>query len=133
MGMVRRLFAISALALAAGCGGGSPSTPTAPVTPATTTPATPATPAPGAVTIVSGARTLGNLAYSPNPITVAAGATVTWTNADSTTHGAVNDGGAFAGGSIAPGGTLTATFSTPGTYAYHCPIHSGMTGSIVVQ
>jgi plastocyanin len=22
---------------------------------------------------------------------------------------------------------------TPATYAYHCPIHSGMTGSIVVQ
>jgi plastocyanin len=85
------------------------------------------------VTIVPGARTLGSQAFSPNPLTVPAGATVTWTNADTSTHGAVNDSGAFAGGTAAPGGTISATFPTPGTYAYHCPIHSGMTGSIIVQ
>ena len=124
---------MSALALAASCGGGSPSTPTAPVTPGTSAPTTPATPTAGAVSIVAGARTLGSLAYSPSTLTVSAGATVTWTNGDTTTHGAVNDAGAFSSGSVTPGGTFSATLRTPGTYAYHCPIHSGMTGTVVVQ
>ena len=82
-----------------GCGGGSSAptntTPTAPTTQTPTTP--PDTPAAG-VTIVSGARTLGSQAYSPNPLTVNAGTTVTWTNGDTSTHGAVNDGGAFNSG-----------------------------------
>ncbi|HEX7918114.1 MAG TPA: plastocyanin/azurin family copper-binding protein, partial [Gemmatimonadales bacterium] len=29
-------------------------------------------------------------------------------------------------------GTFTHVFTTPGTYHYHCTIHSGMTGTVVV-
>ncbi len=31
-----------------------------------------------------------------------------------------------------PGDRVSRTFSAPGTYAYHCKIHSGMTGVVVV-
>ena len=34
-------------------------------------------------------------AYTPNPITVAVGGTVTWTNNDSTTHTSTANGGAW--------------------------------------
>ena len=85
--MLRRLMAISAFVVAAGCGGGTTTAPAPPVTPTTPTPApvpeptpepspapTPApTPADAAVTILAGARNLGNRAYSPSPITVVTG------------------------------------------------------------
>jgi plastocyanin len=86
-----------------------------------------------AVTIVPGARTLGSQAYSPNPLTVAVGTTVTWTNGDTSTHGAVNDGGAFSSGNVGAGGKFSVALQAPGTFAYHCPIHSSMTGTIVVR
>jgi plastocyanin len=35
--------------------------------------------------------------------------------------------------SLAPGATGSFTFTTPGTYAYHCTIHSFMKGTIVVK
>lgn len=124
----RSLLAISALVLAAACGSGY--APTSPVTPPTPAPPTAA---PGAVTIVPNARTLGSLAYSPSPITVSAGTTVTWTNGDTATHGAVSDSGVFSSGSVAAGAKFSVTLQTPGTYPYHCPIHSSMTGSVVVQ
>lgn len=118
--------------LACGGGGSSPST----ATPAAPTAPVPTTPAEGpvaAVTIVPGARTLGSQAYSPSPQTVTAGTTVTWTNGDSSTHGAVNDGGAFSSGNIGAGGKYSVTLQVPGTYAYHCPIHSSMIGTLVVR
>ena len=139
--MLRRLIALSAFVVVASCGGGTTTAPAPPVTPTPPAPAPAPAPSPTptpapvtvAVTILTGARNLGNLAYSPNPITVAVGTTVTWTNADTATHGAVNDAGAFAGGRVGPGESISATFQTAGTVPYHCPIHSGMTGSIVVQ
>ena len=39
-------------------------------------------------------------AYTPNPITVAVGGTVTWTNNDSTTHTSTANGGAWNSGSF---------------------------------
>ena len=74
--------------------------------------------------------------YAPNPITVRAGDTVTWTNNGPSTHTVTSDAGsamAFDSGNIAAGGTFTQTFSTPGTFTYHCSIHPGMTGSVIVQ
>jgi plastocyanin len=116
------------------CGGGSPApsnaTPAAPTVQTPTTP--PDTPAAG-VTIVPGARTLGSQAYSPSPLTVNAGTTVTWTNGDTSTHGAVNDAGVFISGNVGAGGKYSITLQVAGTYAYHCPIHSSMTGTIVVR
>lgn len=116
------------------CGGGSSNTSTAaPTTPTTPAPATPVDGPSAAVTIVPGARTLGSQAYAPNPLTVTAGTTLTWTNGDTATHGAINDAGAFSSGNLGAGGKYSVTLQVPGTYAYHCPIHTSMTGTIVVR
>jgi plastocyanin len=65
--------------------------------------------------------------------TVAAGATVGVTNADSTTHTVTSDDDLFdvsvSGGES---GELTAP-DEAGSYEYHCAIHSSMTGTLVVE
>jgi plastocyanin len=85
------------------------------------------------VSIVRGALTLTTTAYAPNPIGVPVGGAVTWTNNDTTTHTSTADGGTWNSGSIAPGGTFTMTFSTVGSFRYHCTIHPGMIGTVNVQ
>jgi plastocyanin len=85
------------------------------------------------VTIVNGARVLTTTAFSPNPLNISKGTTVTWTNSDSTTHTATS-AGTFDTGNIAAGTKSNAiTFSTAGTVQYHCSIHPTMVGTINVQ
>jgi plastocyanin len=100
-----------------------------------TNPSTPSptTPAAVSVSIVSGARLLTTTAYNPNPITVARGGKVTWTNNDTITHTATSDGGAFDSGNMAPGASFSMTFPTAGTSTYHCTLHPGMIGTVNVQ
>ena len=76
-----------------------------------------------------------NFAFSPATLTVPSGTTVTWTNNDSPTHTITSDAGDpvdFSSGSLAPGASYQFTFTTPGTYAYHCSIHPSMKGTVVV-
>ena len=71
--------------------------------------------------------------FSPSPIRITAGSTVTWTNTTGTTHTATSDTGAWSTGNIAGGGTSRAVaFPTAGSYTYHCAIHASMTGSVIV-
>ncbi len=72
--------------------------------------------------------------FSPNPIRITVGSTVTWTNATAPTHTSTSDTGAWNTGNIAPGGTSSAvSFPTVGTFPYHCAIHPSMTGSVIVS
>jgi len=86
-----------------------------------------------AASIVRGALTMTATAYAPNPVTVAVGGAVTWTNNDTTTHTSTGDGGTWDSGNIAPGATFTRTFSSAGSFRYHCTIHPGMVGTVNVQ
>lgn len=71
--------------------------------------------------------------YSPNPIRVATGTTITWSNGTSLAHTATSDTGAWDTGAIASGATSSAiVFNTAGTFAYHCRFHADMHGSIIV-
>jgi plastocyanin len=115
------------ISLSLGCDSSSSSTPTTP-TP-TPTPTTGGT----AVSIVMGASILQSTAFSPNPVVVAVGGTVTWTNNDTVAHTSTADGGTWNSGTIGVGGTFSRTFSTTGTFAYHCAIHPGMIGTVTVQ
>jgi plastocyanin len=88
------------------------------------------------LTVTAGEQTINisNYAFNPATITISAGTTVTWTNSDSATHKVVSDSNpaAFSSGDITQGGTYLFTFSTPGTYDYHCQIHPSMKGTITV-
>lgn len=79
------------------------------------------------------AVSIAGFAFSPQSITVTVGDSVTWTNSDSVSHTATADDDSFDTGSIANGGSKSVTFSTAGTFAYHCSIHSSMTGTVVVE
>ncbi len=48
-------------------------------------------------------------------------------------HTIVADDGSFSSGSLAKGATYSQTFSTKGTYKYHCGIHPTMTATIIVE
>ena len=87
------------------------------------------------MTIASGASTAGTAAFGLNPLTIATGTTVIWRNADVTAHTATSDSaGVFNTGTINPNGSSgSVTFNTAGTVRYHCAIHPGMVGTIVVQ
>jgi plastocyanin len=74
-----------------------------------------------------------NMAFAPGVITVSAGTTVTWTNNDNMAHTVTADDNSFDSGSIGMGSTFSKIFSTPGTYPYHCIIHSTMNGTVVVK
>jgi len=75
---------------------------------------------------------ISNYAFSPASLSVSAGTTVTWTNTVSTPHTVTGDTGAFDSGQLANGGTFTHTFSTAGTYPYHCANHPSMKATITV-
>jgi plastocyanin len=79
------------------------------------------------------AVSIANFAFQPASLQVAVGATVTWTNADSTAHTVTSDTGAFDSGPLAPGASFSQTFTTAGTFTYHCQIHPFMTATIVVS
>jgi plastocyanin len=77
--------------------------------------------------------TIANLAFSPSDITVKKGATVTWTNNDSTAH-TVTSSAEHGPNSqnINPGNSYTFTFADEGTFNYHCSLHPQMTGTVTV-
>jgi plastocyanin len=68
--------------------------------------------------------------FSPQTITVAAGASVTWINEDDDAHTATGRG--FDTGTLQPGQSATIVFSTPGIYDYVCQFHGEMTGQVIV-
>ncbi len=98
------------------------------------------------VSIVPGSSTLTDTAYSPNPVEVAVGQTVVWTNDDSAFHtvtsgsaGAPDVGKAFDSGLAGPtalttkGKTFEHTFDTAGEYPYFCTLHPAMVGTVSVK
>jgi plastocyanin len=125
---MRLVCLATALALSIACSGSSssPSTPSPSSPPATGGPSS-------SVAIPSGAESLGNRAYAPDDLTVSTGTTVTWTNNDSIAHTSTSDGSGWNSGVVAPGGQFSQTFQTPGTFSYHCTIHPGMVGRVVVH
>lgn len=84
------------------------------------------------VSIVAGAFALTTTAYSPNPQTISRGSTVTFINNDTTPHTATGSG-TFDTGTISPGGRASVTLQNAGSITYHCTIHPGMVGTLIVQ
>lgn len=74
-----------------------------------------------------------NRNYDPQQVTIKVGDTVTWVNQDAPKHDVVADNGEFKSDLFDKGGTFSFTFTKAGTYPYHCSIHPGMVGTVVVQ
>jgi len=70
--------------------------------------------------------------YGPATARVKAGGTVVWTNADGAAHTATSDSRSFDTGGLERGASKRLSFSTPGTFAYHCDFHPFMHGTVVV-
>ena len=113
--------------LGAACGGGDSATTT--------------TAAPGSGTSSSSGGAGGdevqvimtNISYDPETVTIKVGDTVTWVNEDAPQHDVVADNGEFKSDLFDKGGTFSFTFTEAGTYPYHCSVHSGMKGTVIVQ
>ncbi len=100
-------------------------------------------PAPDTVTFATTATTapttanvsVGNNFFNPTSVSVAAGGTVTWNwNSSGVVHNVTFlTAGAPANIGNRNSGSDSRVFSSAGTFNYECTIHSGMTGSVMVQ
>jgi plastocyanin len=122
--------------IAAGCGGsnnsgtsGSETTSPPAAAPETTAPAATS----GGGSSSDSAAKIEGFAFHPGTIKVKAGQKVTWTNHDSATHTVTADDASFDSGSLAGGKAFSFTFSSPGTFKYHCSIHTSMVGTVDVS
>lgn len=78
---------------------------------------------------------IADFEYDPDPVTIEAGGSVTWTNEDTASHTASSDDGAPAEcdtGTLDKGDSKKLTLDAPGTYAYHCDFHATMTATVEV-
>ncbi|HTK22427.1 MAG TPA: cupredoxin family copper-binding protein [Mucilaginibacter sp.] len=86
----------------------------------------------GDTPVAAASVSIENFAFSPAKVHVKVGGTVTWTNKDTSPHTATDLAGSFDSGSLNTDQTFKQTFSTAGTYTYHCTIHSMMANATVV-
>ena len=79
---------------------------------------------------------LSSMRYVPAIDTVHVGVPVKWKNNDGYNHTVnTDDGTTISSGNITSGTVYTFTFTTPGTYPYHCIYHQsmGMVGTLIVK
>jgi plastocyanin len=123
---IAAVLALAGAACSSSTGGGALQTPPGGTT--TPPPATSSTPAAS-----SSVEMNDQLKFVPDTLTVAAGTTVTWTNTGTAPHTVTSDTNAWTdSGQITGGKDFKHTFTTAGTYKYHCTIHPTMKATVVV-
>ncbi len=82
----------------------------------------------------------GDNSYSPNPVKIQKGQTVTWYNGDAISHtvtsgldGDTDSGTIFDSNAIIPNQHYSITFDNTGDYQYYCIYHPSMVGEIIVE
>src|SRR5215212_2702421 len=93
---------------------------------------TTATSIPSNSTLVKIVANAGSNSFSPNPVEVKVGETVTWINDDSGRHTVTSKDGTFDSGVMGKGQSFSFTFDKSGQYPYFCSPHPGMVGTVVV-
>lgn len=83
-------------------------------------------------TVVRIVANAGSNSFSPNPVEVKVGETVTWINDDSGRHTVTSNNGVFDSGMMGKGQSFSYTFDKAGEYTYHCEPHPNMVGTVVV-
>ncbi len=76
---------------------------------------------------------IDQFAFTPQRVTVKAGATVVWSNDDDVPHTVASSTKAFKSKALDTSDKFSFTFTTPGVYEYFCSLHPHMTGTIVVE
>lgn len=71
--------------------------------------------------------------YTPATITVNVGDTVNWINNDNVVHTVTSVDGNFTSGDLTAGQMFSHTFTTAGTYTYHCKYYTWMQGTVIVK
>jgi plastocyanin len=77
--------------------------------------------------------TINNYAFSPVPLTVKVGTTVTWINKDDDPHSVDSSQGKFKSAALDTDSKFEFHFTEAGEYPYICRFHPKMTGKIIVQ
>jgi plastocyanin len=91
-----------------------------------------ATSIPSNSTVVKIVANAGSNSFSPNPVEVKVGETVTWINDDSGRHTLTSKDGIFNSGIMGKGQSFSFTFNKAGEYPYFCSPHPNMVGTVVV-
>lgn len=76
---------------------------------------------------------IDNFVYSPVPLTVKVGTTVTWINHDDIPHTVDSTQGKFKSAALDTDDKFEFHFTEAGEYPFYCRLHPKMTGKIVVQ
>jgi plastocyanin len=76
---------------------------------------------------------IANQKFAPASITIKAGESVTWTNADNRDHKLVAKDGTWKSDNLKHGDTFTQKFEKVGTYDYACEYRPRMKGTVVVK
>jgi plastocyanin len=126
MSRITRIISASFVLALAACGGG-----TGPYGSSNQSPPPPPPPPPANTVAAT-----PSLAFTPNSLSVNAGETVTF-SFGAVAHNVTFDTPDAATPADIPGNnsnvSVNRAFTTAGTYRYHCTIHPGMAGSIVVR
>jgi plastocyanin len=93
------------------------------------------------ISIVPDAAYLGNKAFSPNPVIIKTGDTITWIDNDVETHTVTsgfsfndhNKGKLFDSDILNYAQVFSHTFNNPGEFNYFCQFHPTMTGKVIVK
>ena len=75
---------------------------------------------------------IDNFSFSPTPLTVKVGTTITWTNRDDIPHSIVCPELKMKSHPLDTDDAFSYQFSKPGTYDYICGLHPHMHGQVVV-
>jgi len=76
---------------------------------------------------------IDNFSFSPTPLTVKVGVTVTWANQDDMPHSVVFPTLKLKSPPMDTDGTFSHVFDQAGTFDYVCGLHPFMHGQVVVQ
>ena len=123
--------------LFAACGGGGTTTtssPTATTQPTSAPTATATSQASSSVVTVKIVENNGVYSFTPATLSIKAGTQVKWLNTSDAPHTVTSDtSGVFGSpGNLTQNQTFTFTFTTAGTFPYHCNIHPYMKAKITV-
>lgn len=107
---------------------------TQPSTAPTSTPVVSVSSTPKPAATASITVNISNYSFNPATLNIKTGTKVTWVNNDSAPHTVTSDlGNLLNSPTLASGQSFSFTFATSGTVNYHCAIHPGMKGSVVVS